>query len=176
MNSTSMFIATKQYGFSVLPASRWQGRGGEADRRVVAAFLCDRRQDAGSTLNKSTKRVRAAFTLVEVLAALAFMAIVIPVAVDGLRIANRAGQVGQRKAVAARIAERVLNEVVITGQFRSTTQSGTVQEGVQAYQWFMRSEPWPMDAMLLVTVQVNFPVQGREFDVRLSTLVDNSTQ
>lgn len=104
------------------------------------------------------------------------MAIVIPVAVDGLRIANRAGQVGQRKAVAARIAERVLNEVVITGQFRSTTQSGTVQEGVQAYQWFMRSEPWPMDAMLLVTVQVNFPVQGREFDVRLSTLVDNSTQ
>jgi hypothetical protein len=104
------------------------------------------------------------------------MAIVIPVAVDGLRIANRAGQVGQRKAVAARIAERVLNEIVITGQFRSTTQSGTVQEGVQAYQWHMRSEPWPMDAMFVVTVQVNFPVQGREFDVRLSTLVDNSTQ
>jgi type II secretory pathway pseudopilin PulG len=175
-----MFIATNRYVFSVLPASRWQGHGREADRRVVAAFLCDRlpfrRQDAGSTLNKAAKGVRAAFTLVEVLAALAFMAIVIPVAVDGLRIANRAGQVGQRKAVAARIAERVLNEVVITGQFRSTTQSGTVQEGVQAYQWFMRSEPWPMDAMLLVTVQVNFPVQGREFDVRLSTLVDNSTQ
>jgi general secretion pathway protein I len=176
MNIKSMFIATKRYVFSVRPASRWQVRGDEADRRVVAAFLCDRRQNAGSTLNKSTKRVRAAFTLVEVLAALAFMAIVIPVAVDGLRIANRAGQVGQRKAVAARIAERVLNEVVITGQFRSTTQNGTVQEGVQAYQWIMRSEPWPMDAMLLVTVQVNFPVQGREFDVRLSTLVDNSTQ
>ena len=104
------------------------------------------------------------------------MAIVIPVAVEGLRVANLAGQVGQRKAVAARIAERVLNEVVITGQFRSTKQSGTIQEGVQACRWSMRSEPWPMDAMRLVTVQVNFPVQGREFDVRLSTLVDNSTQ
>ena len=78
--------------------------------------------------------MRAGFTLVEVLAALAFMAIVIPVAVDGLRVANQAGQVGQRKAVAARIAERVLNEMVITGQFRSPTQGGTVQEGVQAYQ------------------------------------------
>ena len=121
-------------------------------------------------------RTRAAFTLVEVLAALAFMAIVIPVAVDGLRIANLAGQVGQRKAVAARIAERVLNEAVITGQFRSSSQNGTIQEGVQAYQWVLRSEPWPQDAMRLVTVQVNFPVQGREFDVRLSTLVDNSTQ
>jgi type II secretory pathway pseudopilin PulG len=124
----------------------------------------------------AAKRARAAFTLVEVLAALAFMAIVIPVAVDGLRIANLAGQVGQRKAVAARIAERVLNELVITGQFRSTTQSGTVREGVQPYQWFMRSETWPMDAMRLVTVQVNFPVQGRQYDVRLSTLVDSSSQ
>src|SRR6187401_1688498 len=105
MNITSsMFIATKRYVFSVLPASRWQGHGCKADRRVGAAFLCYRRpfrrQDAGGTLNKSAKRVRAAFTLVEVLAALAFMAIVIPVAVDGLRVANLAGQVGQRKAVA----------------------------------------------------------------------------
>jgi type II secretory pathway pseudopilin PulG len=123
----------------------------------------------------AANRTRAAFTLVEVLAALAFMAIVIPVAVDGLRIANLAGQVGQRKAVAARIAERVLNESVVTGQFRSSTQNGTIQEGVQAYQWVLRSEPWPLDAMRLVTVQVNFPVQGREYDVRLSTLVDNST-
>ena len=41
--------------FSVLPASRWQGHGREADRRVIAAFSCDRppfrRQDAGGTLN-----------------------------------------------------------------------------------------------------------------------------
>jgi len=111
-----------------------------------------------------------------VLAALAFMAIVIPVAVEGLRIANLAGQVGQRKAVAARISERVLNELMVTGQLRGTTQNGIVQEGAQQYQWSMRSEPWPQDAMTLVTVQVIFPVQGRDYDVRLSTLVDNTTQ
>ena len=124
----------------------------------------------------AAKRAPAAFTLVEVLAALAFMAIVIPVAVDGLRVASLAGQVGQRKAVAARVAERMLNEMVITGQFRNATQSCTIQEGVQSYQWSMRSELWPLDAMRLVSVQVNFPVQGRQYDVRLSTLVDNSTQ
>src|SRR5436309_10580359 len=94
-----------------------------------------------------SKRARAAFTLAEVLAALAFMAIVIPVAVEGLRIANLAGQVGQRKAVAARISERVLNELMVTGQLRGTTQNGIVQEGAQQYQWSMRSEPWPQDAM-----------------------------
>jgi hypothetical protein len=111
-----------------------------------------------------------------VLAALAFMAIVIPVAVEGLRIANLAGQVSQRKAVATRIAERVLNEMLITSQMRGSAQNGTMQEGFQEYRWSIRAEPWPEDAMRLVTVQVMFPVQGRDYDVRLSTLVDNSAQ
>ena len=49
--------------FSVLPASRWQGHGREADRRVVAPFLCDRlpfrRQDAGGTLNAYRRPVNS---------------------------------------------------------------------------------------------------------------------
>src|SRR6266478_1208185 len=78
-------------------------------------------------------RVRAAFTLAEVLAALAFMAIVIPVAVNGLRVANRAGQVGERKAVAARIADRVLNEWSTTGASQTPAQSGVVRDGAAQY-------------------------------------------
>lgn len=124
----------------------------------------------------AAKRAWSGFTLVEVLAALAFMAIVIPVAVEGLRIASLAGQVGERKAVAARIAERTMNELLVTGQYRSATQKGVIREGPQEYQWSMRSEPWPLGAMRLVTVQVTYPVQGRDYDVRLSTLADNSTQ
>ena len=116
----------------------------------------------------------AGFTLAEVLAALVFMAIVIPVAVEGLRIANLAGQVGQRKMVAARVAERVLNEVIVTGQSQATSQKGVAYEGQHEFQWTLRSEPWNEDAMLLVTVEVLFPVQGKEYDVRLSTLIDNN--
>ena len=52
---------------SVLPASCWQGHGREADRRVFAAFLCDRlpfrRQDAGSTLNTYGGEGRGALLL-----------------------------------------------------------------------------------------------------------------
>ena len=117
-----------------------------------------------------------AFTLVEVLAALAFMAIVIPVAVDGLRVASLAGQVGERKATASRIAERIMNELLVTGQYRSATQKGVIREDAREYEWSMRSEPWPLGAMRLVTVEVIFPVQGRDYDVRLSTLADNSMQ
>ncbi|MCI0537453.1 MAG: type II secretion system protein [Verrucomicrobiales bacterium] len=116
----------------------------------------------------------AGFTLIEVLAALAFLAIVIPVAVEGLRVANLAGQVGQRKAAAGRIAERVMNELFVTGQLRSTTSRGIVQEGTQRYEWSMSSQAWPIDAMRVVTVQVTFPVQGRDYEVRLSTLLEGS--
>src|SRR5882762_3454795 len=103
-------------------------------------------------------RRRAGFTLVEVLAALLFMAIVIPVAVEGLRIANLAGQVAQRKSVAARVAERLLNEIVVTSQGSQSTQSGTVQEGPYQYRWQMRNEAWEQDAMRRVSLQVTFAV------------------
>lgn len=123
------------------------------------------------------------------------MAIVIPTAVQGLRVANAAGLMGIRKAAAARIADRELNELLITHQWLTASPSGTVQEGALPYRWIMRSQPWnqlnsplttPVGAgpssvsgnstLRLLTVQVSFPVQGREYSVSLSTLVDPSTQ
>lgn len=122
----------------------------------------------------AAKRACAGFTLAEVLAALVFMAIVIPVAVQGVRIANLAGQVGERKAVAVRIAERVLNELVVTRQWQQAVQTGSIREGPQDYRWLMRLDTWPEGTLRLVTVQVTFPVQGKDYDVRLSTLVDTT--
>jgi type II secretory pathway pseudopilin PulG len=113
------------------------------------------------------------FTLAEVLAALLFMAIVIPVALQGLRIASRAGSVSERKAIGARLAENKLNELIVTGQWQSASQRGTIQEGLQSYAWRLQAEPWREDgAMRLVTIHVTVPVQGQDYDVSVSTLVD----
>jgi len=109
-----------------------------------------------------------------VLAALVFMAIVIPVAIQGLRVANLAGQVGARKAAAARVAERVLNEALITGQWQQSAQSGILAEGYQEYHWDLRVEPWSEGDLRLMTVQVIYPVQGQDYEVRLSTLLDTT--
>ena len=101
------------------------------------------------------------------------MAIVIPVAVQGLHIASRAGLVAERKAAAARLAETKLNELIVTGQWQSSAQKGTVSEGWQSYPWTVQSEPWAEDgAMRLVTMHVSVPVQGQDYDVAVSTLVD----
>ena len=107
------------------------------------------------------------------LAALVFMGIVIPVAVHGLQIANRAGQVAQRKGDAARVAERILNETIIMTNWNKASQSGSAVEGSRQFEWSLRTETW-QDPMRLVSVRVNYEVQGRKYDVRLSTLVDTT--
>src|SRR5947208_14178462 len=71
---------------------------------------CDMRCKPTIRVMPAVRRAHAAFTLVQVLAALTLMANVIPVAAEGFRTAGKAGEVGQRKPAAARIAERVVTE------------------------------------------------------------------
>ena len=124
-------------------------------------------------LSRAANRACAGFTLAEVLAALLFMAIVIPVAMQGLMIASRAGSVSERKAVGARLAENKLNELIVTGQWQSSAQKGTIEEGRLSYPWRLQAEPWSEDgAMRVITVHVSVPVQGQDYDVQVSTLVD----
>jgi len=128
---------------------------------------------------RAVKRALRAFTLAEVLAAMMFMAIVIPVAMQGLRIASLAGEVGQRKVVAARIGNKILNELKVTGQLQNTSQSGVVSEGGLQYKWSARSEMWTEDTtspMTLATLTVAYTAQGRNYDVRLSTLIPQTTR
>ena len=134
--------------------------------------------------NNSNQRIRplgltAAFTLAEVLAALVFMAILIPVALEGLSIASRAGEVAARKSEAALVAERVLNESVVTTNWSATVQNGTVRQGIRDFRWTLRNDPWDKDpnqtAIRQLSVEVIFPAQGRDYSVRMSTLVDSST-
>jgi hypothetical protein len=151
---------------------------------------------------RPSNRSAAAFTLAEVLAALLFMAIVIPVAVQGLLIAAKAGEVAQRKGEAARIAERILNENVVTTNWNQSGQSGTVVEGIREFRWTLRTEPWVQNTtnqipaetstigqlasgqplvnalaasqttLNLLSVEVVYSVQSQDYSVRLCTLVN----
>lgn len=153
--------------------------------------------------NSSDRAGRVGFTLAEVLAALLFMAIVIPMAVQALRIASLAGEVAQRKAEAARVAERILNESVATTNWNVASQVGNVIEGARQYRWTLHNEVWNQAntnllasgtaasgqlaggqpqvnqftanqvTMNLLSVEVTYAVQDRDYSVRLSTLVNS---
>lgn len=144
----------------------------------------------------AVNRSQAGFTLAEVLAALLLMAIVIPVAMQGMGIATRAGEVSQRKALAARLGEKILNETIVTGQLNQSLQSGVEQQGPCQFRWTIHNEPWNQLASVQLlnspnginqgvvnqnnihelSIDVTFPAQGRDYAVHLSTLVNISQQ
>ncbi len=116
------------------------------------------------------------FTLIEALAAMVVMAIVIPVAMQGLQVASRAGEFGLRRATAARVGQSKLDELVATGQWRLAAQNGVIEEGTRQYRWQLSLQPWTEGMLELATMHVYFNVSGREHEVRLSTLVDPTLQ
>ncbi len=122
----------------------------------------------------AVRQLRAGFTLAEVLAALLFMAIVIPVAVQGLRVASLAGAVAEQKSAAARVAERVLAETIATTNWNQSAQSGSVQEGNREFRWVLRNEAWQQDPLRLLSVEVTYAVQDQDYTMRLSTVVDET--
>ena len=121
----------------------------------------------------------AGFTLAEVLAALMFMAIVVPVAIAALRVASLSGEVAERKAAAARVADRILNETVVTANSHPLPHNGVATENGRPFRWALRSESWPValtstQAMQVLTANVTFSAQGRDYVVRLSTLANGT--
>jgi len=117
-------------------------------------------------------RHTAAFTLAEVLAAMLFLAIVIPTAVEALHVSSLAGEVAARKGAAARIADRILSESLVMTNWNNGVQNGTVSEGALDFRWTLSSQTWPQAPMELLTAQVTFQAQGKNYTVNLSTLAN----
>ena len=116
------------------------------------------------------------------MAALLFLAIVIPTAVEVLHIASLAGEVAARKSEAARVADRILSESVVTTNWSGAMQSGTVSEGVLDFRWTLTSQLWSQNPlpqaqaqsaqMELLTAEVKFSAQGKDYAVKSSTLAN----
>ncbi len=113
------------------------------------------------------------------MAAMLFLAVVIPVAVEVLHVASLAGEVAARKSRAVRVADRILNESIVTTNWGNGLQSGTVTEGMLDFQWKLTSRNWPQDPqaqMEWLTAEVTFSAQGKDYSVKLSTLASSTTQ
>ena len=143
------------------------------------AHMSNLESTAATAARKSARRRSSAgCTLAEVLAALLFMAIVIPAAIEGMHIASLAGTVAERKGEAARVAQRLLGESLVTTNWNQSVQTGTLTEGQRQFDWTIQSDPWNQDpnqnVVRQLTVEVKFTAQNRPYSVRMSTLVDSS--
>ena len=126
------------------------------------------------------------FTLIEVLAALMFLGILVPVVMEALSLSNHISSLSERRAVAAELAENKLNEELIGSYWQSETQTkGDFGTDYPGYRWEMTQAGWSgasqagtstagSSDMTELDMKVIFPVQGRDQSVSISTLVSAS--
>lgn len=117
---------------------------------------------------------RSAFTFVEVLAAMAFLGILLPVLVSALLVSSRAGSVAERSTVAMQLAENRLNELTVGNAWTSGESSGDFGTDWPGYRWSLARADWQSGGMTELTMTVSFSIQGQEHEVRLSTLADET--
>ncbi len=75
-------------------------------------------------MRRHAAQPRGGFTLVEVLAAMLLIGIVMPVVMQGVTAATRAGSSARRRTEAATLAASKLAELTVTGQWDGGTTSG----------------------------------------------------
>jgi len=121
------------------------------------------------------KTPTAAFTFVEVLAALFFLAILIPAIAEGITLSSRLSALTERGAIATELAQNKLDELTIDNAWTSAEASGDFGDDFAGYRWEVTQTAWDMDAMTVLAVKVYFTVQGIERSVTLSTLVNPAT-
>jgi type II secretory pathway pseudopilin PulG len=121
-------------------------------------------------MNLRSRRGERGFTLAEALAAMLFLAIVLPPAVHAFQVSGRAAVSAERLRIAGDLAESKLTELVLTGGWRTGPDAGDFEPDYPGYSWTVSADGWEEDAMRVVTVEVTYMVQGRERTVRLATL------
>lgn len=120
------------------------------------------------------KASRAAFTFVEVLAAMVFLGILMPVVISALLTANRASVVAERSTVAAQLAENKLGELMLANAWSSASSGGDFGDEWTGYRWELTKPSWKTGEMTELTLSVFYKAQGTEHEARLTTLVNSS--
>lgn len=117
---------------------------------------------------------QGAFTLVEILAALAFLGIVLPVVVSALTGAGRASEAAERSLRAAQLGENRLGELLMTDDWRTAPTRGNFGETAPGYRWELSRRDWKSGAMTELSLNVYYTVRGREQVLNLSTLASET--
>ena len=113
------------------------------------------------------------FTLIEALAAIAIMAIIIPVLLQGFTIAGGIAESARQYAEATNLAQSTLDELVATQDWQLGTNSGQADIGPTHYLWEAMVDNYEAEANVqTLTVTVTWqPGRGGQNQIQLVTIV-----
>jgi type II secretion system protein I len=120
------------------------------------------------------RAVARGFTLAEVLATLAVLAIVLPVVMAALSQSVRVASRTRQRAVALELAQSKLAEVMALGEWQNAG-GGDFGEAYPGFRWALAVAPWDEANTEQVQVQVSWTNQGAAESVTLTTLAYTGT-
>lgn len=121
------------------------------------------------TLGRCTR----GFTLIEALAAMALIAVVLPVVMQGISVAIGLSSHARHQAEAATLAKMKLDELIATQQLDGSAPQGDFGEDFPGYEWTADINTWPSDANLSeLTITVTWTARQRQQQVQVATLVN----
>lgn len=115
---------------------------------------------------------RRPFTFIEVLAAVVVVALIVPVAVQGINLARRLNADDERIELCSRLADEKLSELLVTGDWQENENEGTFEDE-PLYAWSMETDSFSDDddpSLTVVTVTVTLTDAIRPTSVSLTTL------
>lgn len=129
-----------------------------------------------SSFHHAQRRRNSAFTLIEALFALAMIAVLLPVVMEGISVAISLSSQARRQAEAANLARSKLDELVATSQWDGgASLSGNFDPDHPGYQWSATTNDWQTGTMTELDVQVTWTARQRPQSITMSTLVSASS-
>jgi prepilin-type N-terminal cleavage/methylation domain-containing protein len=116
------------------------------------------------------------FTFIEMLATIVLLAIVMPVAMQGIGLCTRLAGQSRREVEAASLAKAKLTDLVVTGDWQNGNQQGDFGADWPGYQWAATVANWTDITVRQLDVTVSWQSAGRRREVTLSTLMRTETE
>ncbi len=114
------------------------------------------------------------FTFVEILAAMAFLGILMPVVISALLVGSRAASVSERSTIAMQLGENRLSQMMIGNEWTSESGRGDFGQDYPGYRWELSKAAWETSDVTELNLDVFYRVQGAEHEIRLTTLASET--
>ena len=123
-----------------------------------------------NTRHGASHRTRG-FTLVEVLATLTLLAIILPVAMEGISLSTKTAALAKQQMEAATLAATKLAELSATEAWQNRTLSGDFGQEWPQYRWSAEVQDWEGATVKQVDIHVTWTMRGTERSATLTTLI-----
>jgi prepilin-type N-terminal cleavage/methylation domain-containing protein len=116
------------------------------------------------------------FTFIELLATVVLIAVIMPVAMQGISLCTRLAGQSRRQIEGATLAKAKLTELVVSRNWESGDKSGDFGKDGPDYRWAAEVADWTDPTVRRLDLTVFWQSRNRQRSVTLSTLVYPETQ